>query len=104
MHDSHLFVPGRGSPGSYDEEIGHLGNDASACKGRMRLKFHELAMTENRIYSVKLFQGRKSNMQLRPGDQAPYVVLEDISGQETLLEDQWRSGQHTLLVFLRHLG
>jgi hypothetical protein len=24
MHDSHLFVPGRGSPGSYDEEIATL--------------------------------------------------------------------------------
>jgi hypothetical protein len=43
-------------------------------------------------------------MRLRPGDQAPYVVLEDLSGQETLLEDQWHSAQHTLLVFMRHLG
>jgi hypothetical protein len=31
-------------------------------------------------------------------------VLEDLSGQETLLEDQWRSAQHSMLVFLRHLG
>ena len=68
------------------------------------LKDRMLAMTENKILSVKLFQGRKSYMRLRPGDQAPYVVLKDLSGQKTLLEDQWRSAQHTLLVFLRHLG
>jgi len=32
MHDYYLFVPGRGSPGSYDEEIGHLENYASTVK------------------------------------------------------------------------
>lgn len=44
-----------------------------------------------------------ANEQLRPGDRAPEVVIEDESGAPFALSSLWR-GRPALLVFLRHYG
>jgi hypothetical protein len=41
---------------------------------------------------------------LTTGDPAPVVTLKTITGETVSLVETWRSGCHTLLIFLRHLG
>jgi len=41
---------------------------------------------------------------LKPGDYAPTPTLQSIDGKATPLAQFWQTGQHVVLVFLRHLG
>ncbi len=38
------------------------------------------------------------------GHAAPEVYLTTTTGESVSMAETWRRGQHTLLVFLRHLG
>ena len=41
---------------------------------------------------------------LTTGNTAPDVKLATLTGETVSLAEMWRGGQHTLLIFLRHLG
>jgi peroxiredoxin len=41
---------------------------------------------------------------LQIGQTAPEFSLQSVEGEQISLRDLRQSGQHTLLVFLRHLG
>ncbi len=41
---------------------------------------------------------------LTAGDAAPNLTLTTMAGEAVSLAELWRNGQHTLLIFLRHLG
>lgn len=41
---------------------------------------------------------------LKIKDPAPDVKLTTITGETVSLAETWQSGQHVLLIFLRHLG